>query len=70
LLDHADEKAKDQPHFTLLAQDNFRVHLVEQWIQSAIARGTSKFKINEAERLLRAITRWRKENRDQCKIPD
>lgn len=70
LMDKCDEKAKTQPHFTLLAKDDFTPGLVTEWIRKAKLNGTPKAKLDEAESLLERIEQWRRFNPTLCKIPD
>ena len=65
-----DAKAKRQPHFTLLAQDNFTPVVLAEWISLARAKGIPDQKLFEAEVLLRNIEKWRTENPLACKAPD
>ena len=70
MMSKADIKAKSQPHFTLLAKDNFTPQLVRDWIVFAEASGTPQPKIAEAKRLLDRIEEWRRLNPMSCKTPD
>lgn len=70
LMTKCDLKARHQPHFTLLAKDNFTTTLVRDWISMAEEHGTSLVKINEAKRLLARIEEWRRQNPTACKTPD
>lgn len=41
-LNSADEKAKTQPHFTLLPGDNFTPVLISEWIEMAERHGADR----------------------------
>lgn len=69
-MSKCDSKARQQPHFTLLAQDNFTPGLLRQWIEQAYALGTDEGKIIEAKHLLKRIEEWRTANPLACKTPD
>lgn len=69
-MGRVDEKAKNQPHFTLLANDNFTPVLIRKWIDMAIDKGTPIEKIREAKLLLKNIEQWRTANPTACKTPD
>lgn len=70
MMTKCDLKAKTQPHFTLLAKDNFTTTLVQEWITMAEANGTPAAKLAEARKLLEHIEEWRRLNPTACKTPD
>jgi hypothetical protein len=65
-----DVKAKSQPHFTLLAKDNFTPGLLREWIAMAEATGTPDAKINGARKILTDIEEYRRLHPLECKNPD
>lgn len=65
-----DIKAKSQPHFTLLAQDNFTSVLVNEWIRLAIEMGAPAALIGDARVVLMEIEEWRRHNPMKCKTPN
>lgn len=69
LMSECDRKAQSQPHFTLLAQDNFAPLLIQRWIELAIEHRVSDDKVFEAKALLRKIQEWRTANPLKCKTP-
>ena len=69
-METAFEKAETQPHFTLMANNNFTPVLIRMWIDMAMDNGTPIDKIREAKLLLKNIEDWRRENPLACKIPD
>lgn len=70
LMNRCDQKAKFQPHFTLLPSDNFTPGLVKKWISDAIINGVPDQKILEAKAILSNIEEWRRANPTACKTPD
>lgn len=69
LMSECDKKAQSQPHFTLLAQDNFAPLLIQRWIELAVEHGVLEEKLFEAKALLRKIQEWRTAHPLKCKIP-
>lgn len=70
ILSKCNVRAKSQPHFTLLASDNFTSVILGEWIDMAVAKGVSATKINQAQRVLENIEEWRRKNPTECKTPD
>ncbi len=69
-LSKCDQAALTQPHFTMLAQDNFTPDLLRAWINAAEQNGTSREKIADARALLKEIEMWRTNNPLRVKTPD
>lgn len=70
LMNKCDEKAKTQPHFTLLPADNFTPLLVKAWIDFAVRHNVSADKILEARQILKQIEQWRTDHPTSCHTPD
>lgn len=69
-MGRCDDKAKTQPHFTLLACDNFTPMLIRSWINLAMQYGVPQTKVAEANYILAEIEKWRTAHPMQCKKPD
>jgi len=65
-----DEHAENQPHLTLIAQDNLTPSVLRYWISLARQKGVSAEKIAGVESTLRDIEKWRTANPLTVKLPD
>jgi hypothetical protein len=65
-----DIKAKSQPHFTLLAQDNLTPVILNEWIALAQANGAPADKVKGAKEILAEIEEWRRLNPTKCHTPN
>lgn len=63
-------KAKTQPHFTVVASDNFAQDIVQTWIDLAEAYNVPAAKIKAAKQTLDEIKYWRTMHPIACKIAD
>lgn len=70
MMNKCDQKARHQPHFTLLPADNFTPLLVKEWIRLAEQHRVPEEKLAEARSILKNIEQWRTANPTKCHTPD
>jgi hypothetical protein len=65
-----EEKAKIMPSFTLVASDPIAEPVISLWIDIGRLIGVKEDKLSAAARAQREIEVWKRENKNDCKIPD
>ena len=61
---------KDEPRFTIRAQDKFSCLLVRLWSQMVKLAGGPEHKYLDGTNIAQEMELWQRENSDRVKVPD